>query len=157
MRTHGDCSFPVAVFFLLPKVDIFCSGVPVVTEIVLDRVFYDDSSHRISKIPKEIGLLTGLTSLQITLNNVVTMPMELGSLTQLTKLDLSNNALTGSIPDYFADLGLLTSLRLYNNVLTGDVTHLRGLVGLNELMLFGNSELLEQVSSSICSKNPTVL
>lgn len=121
-----------------------------VSEITLDRVFEDDSSHRISKIPRELGLLSTLTKLQITRNNIVGgIPPELGAVSQLTKLDLSNNGLAGPIPD-ISSLSNLSSLKLFNNQLTGDTRNLRPMSNLREIMLFGNSGLGHQEAASRC-------
>lgn len=141
--------------------NVLCSGpvssnsntptTSVITGVTLDQVFSDDSSHRVSRLPAEIGLLSSLTSFQVTRNNVVgSIPTQIGALTQLTKLDLSNNALLGSIPSSLSSLTRLATLRLFNNQLTGNTQSLARISALSGLALYGNPNLSGQMTASAC-------
>jgi Leucine-rich repeat (LRR) protein len=92
-------------------------------------------------IPREIGLLTQLTYLRLSINTLTgTIPPELASLTQLTELYLFNNALMGSIPSELASLTQLTSLSLSFNALTGTIpSELASLTQLKYLYLYDNA------------------
>ena len=59
------------------------------------------------------------------------LPQALGSLTGLTTLDLSNNQLAGAIPTLSSLTGL-TSLNLSDNQLTGAIPALSSLTGLTD-------------------------
>jgi hypothetical protein len=135
--------------------NVNCSADLLVTSLTLTQLFRDDSTHRISRIPSEVGLLSTLTNLEISRSNIVgAIPQGLGSLTQLSKLDLSNNALMGSLPSSLSSLTRLTALRLFNNQLTGSVPSLgfEQISGLEELMLYGNPSLSGQMNvGSTCS------
>jgi hypothetical protein len=75
-----------------------------------------------STIPSEIGLLTQLTVLDLSMNALAgTIPSTLGLLTQLTSLQLSSNQLTGPVPSTFENLVQVTLLELYENQLTGTI------------------------------------
>ncbi|CAM9446096.1 unnamed protein product [Ectocarpus sp. 4 AP-2014] len=89
-------------------------------------------------IPKELGMLTLLSSLFLQGNNLEgTIPQELGALGWLSTLHLSRNKLTaGTIPRELGELRALTSLHLCNNTLTGPIpTALGALHGLKTLWL----------------------
>ena len=73
-------------------------------------------------IPDELGLLTALTYLDLSLNRRLAstmIPSQLGELTALTFLDLSFNRLASMIPSQLGQLTALTELWLYGNQLTG--------------------------------------
>jgi Leucine-rich repeat (LRR) protein len=83
---------------------------------------YSAGSRTGTSIPREIGLLTRLTFLDLYSNALTgTIPSELASLTQLKSLNLYNNALTGSIPSELASLTQLAYLYLSDNALTGSI------------------------------------
>ncbi|XP_028786686.1 receptor-like protein EIX1 [Neltuma alba] len=83
----------------------------------------DLSGNKLSgKIPQEIGMLTGLRSLNLSRNQLDgEIPSEIGRLTSLESLDLSKNHLFGSIPSSFAQLNYLEVLDLSHNALTGKI------------------------------------
>ncbi|MFQ6633061.1 hypothetical protein Gotur_011611, partial [Gossypium turneri] len=74
------------------------------------------------EIPKELGNLSSLTSLDLE-NNRLTgdIPSSLGNLKNLQFLTLSMNNLTGTIPSSISDLPKLISLLLDGNDLSGQV------------------------------------
>ncbi len=88
-------------------------------------------------IPTELGNLTALTSLSLSLNDLTgSIPSELGNLTALTNLNLSINYLTGSIPSELGNLTALTNLSLSLNDLTGSIpSELGNLTALTNLNL----------------------
>ena len=65
------------------------------------------------------------------------LPAELGSLASLTTLDLSDNQLSGTIPD-LSTLTILTSLNLGDNQLSGTIPDLTALTHLQTLNLRDN-------------------
>lgn len=75
-----------------------------------------------TRIPTEIGLLTGLSWLGLRDNRMVgTIPSQIGNMNKLHTLNLHGNFLKGTIPTSLAKLTPLTSLTLYGNRLTGTV------------------------------------
>ncbi|XP_028773179.1 receptor-like protein EIX1 [Neltuma alba] len=84
---------------------------------------FDLSSNKLSgKIPRELGMLDGLISLNLSRNQLDgEIPSEIGRLTSLESLDLSKNHLSGSIPSSFAQLNYLAVLDLSSNNLSGKI------------------------------------
>jgi hypothetical protein len=76
-------------------------------------------------IPTEFGLLTGLQSLDISLNPFfiqgTTIPTELGSLTRLEILYLAGSAISGTVPTELGTLRRLESLQLSGTYLEGTI------------------------------------
>ncbi|CAM9264786.1 unnamed protein product, partial [Ectocarpus fasciculatus] len=71
-------------------------------------------------IPKELGALTKLETLNLGGNNSTgSIPKELGDLTNLEAIHLGDNQLTGTIPKELGALTKLEELFLGNNQLTG--------------------------------------
>ena len=96
-------------------------------------------------VPPEIALLTSLSDLRLSWNNISApltdmMPTELWQLTNLRVLMLNANSLTGEIP---SELGLLTSMTelvLAGNLLSGSIpSELGQLTNSNTLSLRVNS------------------
>ena len=74
------------------------------------------------EIPKEIGKLINLQSLNLTFNKLSgKIPKEIGKLTNLKALSLCNNQLSGEIPKEIGKLINLRCLSLSNNKLTGEI------------------------------------
>ncbi|PNX77460.1 receptor protein kinase-like protein, partial [Trifolium pratense] len=125
--------------------EIFCNKVGSISEINIDYHFEVPPSARelatldlstfqnlesltirsISMggtIPKEIGLLSKLTHLDLSDNYLVgEIPPSLGGLRQLKYLDISNNILRGSIPLELGFLKNLTALDLSYNRFKGEI------------------------------------
>ena len=100
------------------------------------------------------GVNTGqdrrVTSLVLTDNQLTgQIPQSLGRLVFLDYLNLRDNQLTGSIPDSFGQLTNLTQLNLTGNGLTGSPDALDGLTNL-ELLYLGNNRL-ESIPASLSS------
>jgi gliding motility-associated-like protein len=92
-------------------------------------------------LPVELGDLSELTNLSITLNSNLTgsIPSTLGNLSELTSLDLWNNHLTGSIPASLGNLSSLVTLQLMNNNLSGSIpSQLGTLPVIHDIRLDGN-------------------
>ena len=76
-----------------------------------------DSDGITGAVPDEIGLLTGLTSLSFSVNQITSIPTTIGDLVNLDLLDLSGNQIT-SIPTIIGDLANLEYLYLSDNSIT---------------------------------------
>ena len=90
-----------------------------------------DLTYRgIQGIPKEIGNLNNLLTLNLNNNNIKEIPKEIGKLTNLQGLYLSNNKIE-RLPKEIGNLNNLQSLSLYSNKLQelpkeiGNLTNLR--------------------------------
>ncbi|MEZ4709729.1 MAG: leucine-rich repeat domain-containing protein [Caldilineaceae bacterium] len=107
----------------------------------------DLSKNELTRVPAEMSALVNLRELDICQNKLTTLPSSLRNLTQLHDLDLSENELT-SIPNDFGALENLTRLDLRHNKLTstpenlGKMTKLRKLyLGYNQLTSVRSEEL----------------
>lgn len=72
------------------------------------------SRHSLAKLPKEIGLCTGLEDLNLKDNNLICLPREIGKLTKLKSLDLIDNQLC-HLPVEIAQLTQLECLCIEGN------------------------------------------
>ncbi len=92
----------------------------------------DLSMNQLTVLPPQIGQLAALTDLILYDNRLTTLPPQIGQLTQLRQLYLAHNQLT-TLPSEIAQLKMLTELLLENNQLTmlppqiGQLTQLRQL------------------------------
>ena len=77
-----------------------------------------DSDGITGAVPDEIGLLTGLTSLDFTMNEITSIPTTIGDLANLELLYLGSNAIQ-TVPAEIGQLTSLRRLRLSFNDLTG--------------------------------------
>ena len=90
-------------------------------------------------IPAEIGNLTSLTELDLSINELSGIPAEIGNLTSLTELELSFNLLSGTIPAEIGNLTSLTELELSFNLLSGTIpAEIGNLTSLEDLYLRSN-------------------
>lgn len=79
-------------------------------------------NNLVGNIPKELGNLTSLQSLDLSFNNLAgSIPLEFGDLSLLESLILSANDLKGTIPPELGNLFSLVSLSLNYNNLTGNI------------------------------------
>ncbi|KAK2360024.1 putative leucine-rich repeat receptor protein kinase [Trifolium repens] len=92
-------------------------------------------------IPKEIGLLSKLTHLDLSDNSLTgEVPSSLGNLRQLQYLDISYNGLYGLIPHEFGFIEHLIALNLSNNIIEGEIpSSLGNLTKLTHLDMSANS------------------
>jgi len=95
------------------------------------------SELRLSSIPEQIGELTALTILDLSVNQLTALPESIGGLTALTNLYLSGNRLT-ALPESIGGLNALTRLVLSFNQLTALPESIGGLNALTNLYLDGN-------------------
>jgi Leucine rich repeat/U-box domain len=105
---------------------------------------------RDGSIPREIGLLTNLASLDLFDNSLSSSaPTELGQLSALTYLDLHSNKLNSSIPTELVQLSALALLRLDSNFLTALIpTELGRLSGLKYFDL-GTNKLASSIPTEL--------
>jgi hypothetical protein len=103
-------------------------------------------------IPDDLGLLTELTELQLSINAFTgTIPSSQAALTFLAYLDLSDNQLDGTIPSSLTALTALTSLDLNYNQLGGTIpSSLAAFTDLQYLAL-GNNQLDGTIPSSLAA------
>ncbi|XP_058736289.1 probable leucine-rich repeat receptor-like protein kinase At1g35710 [Vicia villosa] len=101
-------------------------------------------------IPKEIGILSKLTRLDLSDNYLVgEIPYSLSKLVTLTHLDISSNILQSFIPHELGIIQNLTTLNLSYNRINGQIPHsLKNLTKLIHLDLSHNS-LVGELPSSI--------
>ncbi|XVE62761.1 hypothetical protein DITRI_Ditri06bG0145400 [Diplodiscus trichospermus] len=104
------------------------------------------------EIPKELGNLTGLQSLNLS-RNLLTgkIPENIGNMKCLESLDLSVNQLHGEIPSSFSNLNFLNHLNLSDNFLTGQIPSGTQLQSFDEFSYIGNYLCGPPVSKN-CSK-----
>lgn len=90
-------------------------------------------------IPKEIGKLTNLTSLDLGSNQLNgSIPSEIGLLSKLRHLSLNENNLSGQVPSQIGNLKSLKKLFLHKNQLTGVPSSLSTLNSVEKMVLFPN-------------------
>ncbi|GAU27140.1 hypothetical protein TSUD_104490 [Trifolium subterraneum] len=91
-------------------------------------------------IPRELGFLKNLTILDLSRNRIEgEIPPLLGSLRELKHLDISQNSLGGSIPHELGCLKNLTTLDLSQNKIKGEMPlSLGNLTQLTSLVLYNN-------------------
>jgi len=104
--------------------------------------------YLLTVLPKEIGNLKSLTSLNLGLNQLTTLPKEIGNLINLTSLVLSENELT-ELPKEIGNLTSLASLDLGYNQLTILPKEIGNLTNLTSLELYGNkfTELPKEIGN----------
>ncbi len=77
---------------------------PAETGRLRNLINLDLSDNQISDLPDGFGQLHSLASLDLSGNQLSMLPQDLGQLHHLRYLDVSVNPLTGSFPDFLADL-----------------------------------------------------
>ncbi|KAI3794348.1 hypothetical protein L1987_36978 [Smallanthus sonchifolius] len=105
---------------------------------------------QIEWLPDSIGKLSGLITLDLSENRLVTLPSSISGLSSLTKLDLHSNKII-ELPESFDDLLSLVYLDLRANQLASLPASLSRLIHLQELDLSSNnlSVLPESVGSLV--------
>ena len=128
-----------------------------VTSLYLDGRWDDETrryvGHGLSgPIPAQLGGLTGLTELDLSINNLSgPIPSELAALANLTTLRLGVNDLSGPIPPQLGNLANLEYLWLGSNDLSGTIpTELATLTNLRNLSI-GNNELSGPIPAELGS------
>ena len=97
-----------------------------------------DDNNLVGTLPSELRSLTSLTSLMLSENKLSGNIPNLSGLSQLEHLDLGDNQLNGTLSGWLGNLTTLEVLSLWGNQLSGTVPDLSRLTNLTELSLRGN-------------------
>ncbi|KAI3925336.1 hypothetical protein MKW92_018498 [Papaver armeniacum] len=107
------------------QLSLFTKGIAVQVKNVYDysRSLVDLSCNALEgNIPKEIGLIKALSSLNLSHNQFYNdIPENIGNLSALESLDLSSNRLSGSIPQSLTTIDTLAVLNFSCNMLSGRI------------------------------------
>ncbi|KAE8717868.1 RNA polymerase Rpb7-like, N-terminal domain [Hibiscus syriacus] len=107
--------------------------------------FYDN--YLSGWIPNEIGLLNSLSQLEFSGNNLTgVIPISIGNLTNLSNLFLGDNSLSGHIPQTYSNF---TYFQLSNNHLTGPLPENLCLGGVLIRLGVANNSLTGPIPSSL--------
>jgi len=102
-----------------------------------DKTILDLGNIGLTEVPKLLGRLSQIKSLDLSYNHLMELPDFIGSLTQLQSLNLSNNRLA-TLPEWIGQLTQLQELRLSDNELAELPESLCRLTQLQELKLSDN-------------------
>ena len=144
----GDCNDWVNTFHSNGCMPSGCYSIESTTFIDLS----DMSSGQvvIGDIPPEIGQLTNLTNLNLSINEISEeIPLEIGNLTSLIFLGLGGNQLSGQIPPNIGTLTSLTYLSLDGNQLTGNIPVSIGNLTNLDFLFLNNNQLTGYIPSEI--------
>jgi Leucine-rich repeat (LRR) protein len=94
-------------------------------------------TYQLTNLPKEIGQLKNLTSLELYRNHLTSLPKEIGQLTNLTELYLEHTGIT-SLPKEIGQLVYLIKLSCWNNQLISLPKEIGQLKNLTSLDLYNN-------------------
>ncbi|MCD4723637.1 MAG: GTP-binding protein, partial [Bacteroidales bacterium] len=95
------------------------------------------SGNQLSSLPESISMLTSLTDINLSYNQLSSLPESISMLTSLTYLMLSNNQLS-SLPESISKLTSLTNLDLTQNQLSSLPESISKLTSLINLDLLSN-------------------
>ncbi|KAL1075230.1 hypothetical protein V6Z11_D11G346400 [Gossypium hirsutum] len=130
---YADSFFLNALLVLKGREDEYGSTLGLVTS--MDR----SANSLTGEIPKEIGSLVGLLSLNFS-GNLLTgnIPDSIGKMKLMESLDLSMNRLNGEIPPSFSKLNFLNHFNVSYNNLTGQIPTSTQLQSFENLSYVGN-------------------
>nr|XP_027125665.1 receptor-like protein EIX2 [Coffea arabica] len=102
-------------------------------------------------IPRDIGMvLPLLTDLDISRNSLTGgIPLSIGNMTSLTTLVISNNRLSGDIPDFWSNIPDLYILDMSNNSLTGRIPTSIGSLSFVKFLILSGNNLSGKLPSSL--------
>ncbi|XP_022747875.1 LRR receptor-like serine/threonine-protein kinase FLS2 [Durio zibethinus] len=133
-RFYPDNSFYFGALLVMKgRVDEYSTTLGLVTGIDLSV------NSLTGEIPKELGYLMGLLSLNLS-GNLLTgkIPETIGNMEMLESLDLSMNRLHGEIPSSFSNLNFLNHFNLSYNNLTGQIPSSTQLQSFDKSSYIGN-------------------
>lgn len=127
------------------------STIPNEVGILTQLSWLDVSTNQLKgTIPSEIGVLSKMEWLNFYTNQLTgSIPSEIGHLPRLEYLDFGNNQLTGSIPSEIGQLSELLWLKFETNRLTGSIPSEIGLLSHLTYLDFGNNQLTGSIPSEI--------
>jgi len=99
--------------------------------------FHADLFALTGTLPSELGLMTGLSYLDMRTSSMGTIPTELGSLASLAYLNVESSFMTGTLPTELGSLTALTSLVVDVWELTGTIPSELGSLTLLTSLNFG--------------------
>ncbi|KAI5074278.1 hypothetical protein GOP47_0010239 [Adiantum capillus-veneris] len=143
-RYRGDPCLPIGYGYSW----VNCSMASGITALLLSN--YNTGG----KISTAINSLTMLTEIRLNGNGLQGEIPDMSALANLKILDLSNNKLSGSIPNFLATLKNLKLLNLQNNDLSGEIPAallLRKQASVLEFEYSGNSHLCESTDEECLS------
>jgi Leucine-rich repeat (LRR) protein len=133
-RTLGSISVKLEKFAQPVKFSLKLEELKKVTD---NLIIHSLQCKKITVLPKEIGLLTSLTYLNLRFNQLTILPKEIGNLINLAYLNLGPNKLI-KLPKEIGDLINLTSLNLPVNQLIELPIEIEKLVNLIYLNISDN-------------------
>ncbi|KAB2059574.1 hypothetical protein ES319_A11G314900v1 [Gossypium barbadense] len=151
----------------LQNLDLAHNNISGVIPKCFNNLIYGDSFYRFSwsallvlkgredeyEIPKEIGSLVGLLSLNFS-GNLLTgnIPDSIGNIELMESLDLSMNRLNGEIPPSFSNLNFLNHFNVSYNNLTGQIPTSTHLQSFDNLSYVGNHHYRPPLTKNCASK-----
>ncbi|WVZ15792.1 hypothetical protein V8G54_013358 [Vigna mungo] len=112
------------------------------------------SNNLTGEIPKEIGYLVGLVSLNLSRNHLRgEIPSEIGNLSSIESLDLSRNHISGAIPFSLSQIDNLGKLDLSHNSLSGRIPQGRHFETFEGSSFEGNVDLCGEQLNKSCPKD----